>query len=275
MSKALLTIEKVGPAVKFGTYHYAPVAPDIKEKVRWHNVEYRLMDGVLGKKSTTFSLGLIYKMRENGKEIFQSIVNDLIKENGHFEGFVVDSNGKFRLPDKTKQLQAELREKVDEHNRKVCGTYMVRYNLQEILSNLGVTKEMWEHRENLPWIIQWFKLSRGRYNKLYHNDDYEAFFMGLSNDAELWYEEADNQCYAYFQSEDMNLECHKWEDLVDLDEYVEVRITDKDGHQLKDSEGNWIKQCSPGDMQIHLIVDYGAGDSILKELVEYMESDED
>ena len=44
---------------------------------------------------------------------------------------------------------------------------------------------------------------------------------------------------------------------------------------LKDSEGNWIKECSPEDMQLTLIVDFGAGDSILKELVDHIEDDED
>ena len=60
-----------------------------------------------------------------------------------------------------------------------------------------------------------------------------------------------------------------------MNEYVDVRIKDRDDHPLKDSEGTWIKECSPNDMQITLIVDFGAGDSMLKELVEHIESDED
>lgn len=277
MSKAVLSIEKVGPAEKFGTYHYAPISPDIKKNIRWHRVEYRLIEEESGKRSIVFSLGLIYKMREDGKAIFQSIVDELIKEEGDFEGFVVLDNGKHKLASKTKEMQGKLREKVDEHNRKVCGTYMTRYNLQDILSSIGVTKEMWEDKNHKtkPWLIQWFKLSTGLYNKLYRNDDYDVFFMGLSNDAELWYEEKENQHYAYFQVEDMDLEYKKWDELLDLDEYVEVRITDRDENPLKDNDGNWIRECTPGDMMLHLIVDYGAGDSILNDLVEHIEKGED
>ena len=103
------------------------------------------------------------------------------------------------------------------------------------------------------------------YNK--EIDRYENFDMP--------YEEDDDMCYAYFEPEDMSLECYKWEDLLDMDEYVDVRFKDKDSHPLKDSEGNWIKECSPEDMQLTLIVDFGAGDSILKELVDHIEDDED
>ena len=99
--------------------------------------------------------------------------------------------------------------------------------------------------------------------------------MGLSHDAELWYEEDDDMCYAYFEPEDMSLECYKWEDLIDMDEYVDVRLSDRDGHPLKDDEGNWIKECSPKEMKLLLIVDYDAGDNILKELVHHIEHMED
>ena len=113
------------------------------------------------------------------------------------------------------------------------------------------------------------------YHELDGNSDYDAFFMGLSHDAELWYENDNDQRYAYFEPEDMNIGYYKWDELLDHDDYVEVRITDKDDELLKDNEGNWIKKCCPGDMKLLLIVDYGAGDSILNDLVEFIESDED
>lgn len=275
MSKSIFKIHSVGPAEKFGYWGGHPVNPEIKDKLRYHKVWYCLEDEEESDKCLYWSINFIYELGGRGKERFMALVDGVIKEYGDFEGLIKDKNGKLKITKKSEAIRSELVNRIKIHNRTICGIPIEKkYNLQEILIGCGVTKEMWEAKE-FPWLIQWFRLSRKMYNKLYHNDDYEAFFMGLSHDAELWYEDDDDMCYAYFEPEDMNLEYNKWEDLLLLDEYVDVRYKDKDGNPLKDNEGNWIKECSPKDMQLTLIVDFGAGDSILKELVEHIERGED
>lgn len=278
ITKSILIIEKIGPAEKFGYYNHFSLDSEVKKKVRWHKIEYKLIDESFGngKWRFRFSTGLAYNLGENGTKIFQSLVDEVVKEHGDFEGFIEGKDGKPLLTEKTRAIRSALVDRVDAYNKTICCIPdEKKYNLQQILSNCGVTKEMWEEHKDLPWIIQWFRLSRKLYDKLYNNSDYDAFFMGLSNDAELWYEEKENQCYAYFQVEDMNLPYNKWEDLIDMDEYVDVRLSDMDGHPLKDDEGNWIKECSPKEMKLLLIVDYDAGDNILKELVHHIEHMED
>ena len=275
MSKSTLKIYSVGPAKQFGLWNGHRVSSEVEKTVRSHKITYYLEDEELPDKCLYWSINFVYELGGKGKVQFMALVDEVIKEYGDFEGLIEDKKGKLTITEKTKKIKSELVNRIRVHNRTVCGIPIEKKsNLQEILINCGVSKEMWEAKE-FPWIIQWFRISRKMYDRLYHNDRYEAFFMGLSNDAELWYEEDDDMCYAYFQPDDMSLECYKWEDLLDLDEYVDVRIKDKDGHPLKDRDGNWIKECSPKDMQLTLIVDFGSGDAILKELVEHIESDED
>lgn len=275
MSKSTLKIYSVGPAKQFGLWNGHRVSSEVEKTVRSHKITYYLEDEELPDKCLYWSINFVYELGGKGKVQFMALVDEVIKEYGDFEGLIEDKKGKLTITEKTKKIKSELVNRIRVHNRTVCGIPIEKKsNLQEILINCGVSKEMWEAKE-FPWIIQWFRISRKMYDRLYHNDRYEAFFMGLSNDAELWYEEDDDMCYAYFQPDDMSLECYKWEDLLDLDEYVDVRIKDKDGHPLKDRDGNWIKECPPKDMQLTLIVDFGSGDAILKELVEHIESDED
>lgn len=275
MSKSTLKIYSVGPAKQFGLWNGHRVSSEVEKTVRSHKITYYLEDEELPDKCLYWSINFVYELGGKGKVQFMALVDEVIKEYGDFEGLIEDKKGKLTITEKTKKIKSELVNRIRVHNRTVCGIPIEKKsNLQEILINCGVSKEMWEAKE-FPWIIQWFRISRKMYDRLYHNDRYEAFFMGLSNDAELWYEEDDDMCYAYFQPDDMSLEYYKWEDLLDLDEYVEVRIKDKDGNPLKDSDGNWTKECSPKDMQLTLIVDFGSGDAILKELVEHIESDED
>ena len=276
MSKCTLKIYSVGPAKQFGFWGGHRVSSEVEKAVRSHKITYYLEDEDHPDKCLYWWIKFVYKLGGKGKSQFLALVDDVIKEYGDFEGLIEDKRGNLKVTEKTEKIRSELVNRIKVHNRTICGIPIEKkYNLQEILISIGVTKEMWEQRQGLPWLIQWFRLSRKMYNKLYHNDRYEAFFMGLSHDAELWYEEDDDMCYAYFEPDDMSLECYKWEDLLDMDEYVDVRFKDKDSHPLKDSEGNWIKECSPEDMQLTLIVDFGAGDIILKELVDHIEDDED
>ena len=276
MSKSTLKIYSVGPAKQFGLWNGHRVSSEVEKTVRSHKITYYLEDEEHPNKCLYWHINFVYELGGKGKAQFLALADEVIKECGDFEGLIEDKKGKLTITDKTEKIRSELVKRIKVHNRTVCGIPIEKkYNLQEILISLGVTKEMWEKREGLPWLIQWFRLSRKMYEKLYYNDRYDAFFMGLSRDAELWYEDEDDMCYAYFEPDDMSLECYKWEDLLDMDEYVDVRYKDKDGNPLKDNEGNWIKECSPKDMQLTLIVDFGAGDSILKELVEHIERGED